>query len=378
MDRDLTVHHQLALPATALRRRLLACTVDAAWAHFLHPRLSHAHVGQVRESQTKLCRSFDRFDNQCETSVGDVSSTRDRSATELLSCDLEQRQQLQQHMQMQRCSEDQYMNEWESHVTPRSTGSGAVVGQVWRLSRDPEGCRVVQEHLVADTASALGAELKGHVWEALRCPNANHVLQKAISLAGDSLSRLVIGELLAKDQNAAFHAARHRYGCRVIQRVFEYGSPAQTRILGDALMPKAVSLSTHPFGNYVMQRFLQHGTCDQRHRLCQSFERDIGIVGVDSHGSAVLEKALHHASEDDQLSLERSILKCPGVLVKLACDRHGTVAVQHMMQTLEGSDLFEAQNQLREHGDKLRASRFGRLVLHRLESLDLDCASGGA
>ena len=91
------------------------------------------------------------------------------------------------------------MNEWESHVTPRSIGSGAVVEQVWRLSRDPEGCRVVQE-LLADTASALGAELKGHVWEALRCPNANHVLQKAISLAGDSLSRLVIGALLARRQ----------------------------------------------------------------------------------------------------------------------------------------------------------------------------------
>lgn len=45
-------------------------------------------------------------------------------------------------------------------------------GQVWRLSRDAVGCRVVQDALELGSreASDVANELQGHVLEAVMCP----------------------------------------------------------------------------------------------------------------------------------------------------------------------------------------------------------------
>lgn len=160
--------------------------------------------------------------------------------------------------------------------------------------------------------AALAVELHSHAWEALRCPNANHVLQKV-----------------------------------------------------------ALPLCTHPFGNYVMQHLLEHGTNEHKHRLSKALEWQVSVVNVDSYTSAVLRKALCNSSAEDQTSLARAVIATPGLVVSLACSRHGSAAVQHMLHEMQGDDQTEIQRQLMAQVAVLRSSRYGRFVQHHLP-LDLE------
>merc|ERR1719326_2532951 len=73
-------------------------------------------------------------------------------------------------------------------------------GCIWRLSTDGQGCRLVQEVLTDaacdDERIVVASELHTHVWEALRCPNANHVLQKCIDTMRPADSQFIIDEIL--------------------------------------------------------------------------------------------------------------------------------------------------------------------------------------
>ena len=64
-----------------------------------------------------------------------------------------------------------------------NSGIQCLRGQVWRLSRDANGCRVVQEALELGSRDVtdLANELQGHVLEAVMCPYANYVVQKVVS-----------------------------------------------------------------------------------------------------------------------------------------------------------------------------------------------------
>ena len=60
----------------------------------------------------------------------------------------------------------------------------SLAGRVWELSQDSKGCREVQlaiEEASDDVRRGLLAEIAGHVLDAMRCPHANHVLQKCIT-----------------------------------------------------------------------------------------------------------------------------------------------------------------------------------------------------
>merc|ERR1719199_226882 len=107
-------------------------------------------------------------------------------------------------------------------------------GQVWDLARYQQGSRDVQQELDdADdyTRVVLSRELQTHVWEASKCPHANHVLQKCIETLRPSDSQFIIDELLQSGPRAVARAARHPYGCRVLQRLLEHCSADQMKTI---------------------------------------------------------------------------------------------------------------------------------------------------
>jgi len=135
-------------------------------------------------------------------------------------------------------------------------------GRVWSLSRDPVGCRLVQEALELGNkdAAALAQELRGHVLEAAMCSHANYVLQKAISHLSVASSSFVAAELEAH----AFKAAKHPFACRILCRLLEFSTAAVTSQLMDELLRDAPALCTHPFAHHVLESILENG--EERHR----------------------------------------------------------------------------------------------------------------
>lgn len=174
-------------------------------------------------------------------------------------------------------------------------GDVSLSGRIWKMSRDACGCRLVQSALdkaaTDQEKEALTYELHGHVWEAIHCPHANHVLQKVVVLLRPEALQFVVQELLA---GGAINASRHKYGCRVVQRLIEYCPPHQTCGIVDALLQELTSVAGHPYGNYVIQKAVQHGLQVHQQFIVSAIKADIGSFATDPNLSAVLGAAIEH------------------------------------------------------------------------------------
>jgi len=234
----------------------------------------------------------------------------------------------------------------------------------------------VQEAL-ADAVSdderlALASELHTHVREAIKCPNANHVLQKCIDNLRPHDSQFVINEILQGGSGAVVRVAKHRYGCRVLQRLFEHCSSGQMQSLAEELIGDGVNLATHSFGNYVLQHLYEHGSESQVLMLSKVLAAHVASVAPHSHGCTVLHKAFDHAGEEARMTLAKALLAQPALLVGMACSRHGHASVSLALQTVEASQRRTSILALLENTGKLMASRYGRVLCRHLkESLEL-------
>mmetsp|Transcript_7221 Transcript_7221/g.18481 ORF Transcript_7221/g.18481 Transcript_7221/m.18481 type:complete len:339 (+) Transcript_7221:60-1076(+) len=247
-------------------------------------------------------------------------------------------------------------------------------GRIWGLSRDPRGCWEVQQLLESVSAEeervAIAAELRGHICEAARCPHANYVLQHCIKVMKPNSVQFMIDELTFKGPGAVSQAARHKYGCRIVQRLLEQASPQQLHGLIEALIAKGASVSRHVYGNYVMQHLMEHGTEDQCQRLVKAIETDLRGLSLDPHGCAVVSVALAGGTLEDRQRLARSLLRDQGLLPQMAFTRHGHLAVRRSLAVLHDGEWEAAARQLRAASVSLGASRYGRIVLVGLNSAE--------
>eukprot|EP00929_Paragymnodinium_shiwhaense_P104565 TRINITY_DN6912_c1_g3_i1.p1 TRINITY_DN6912_c1_g3~~TRINITY_DN6912_c1_g3_i1.p1 ORF type:complete len:420 (+),score=75.39 TRINITY_DN6912_c1_g3_i1:101-1261(+) len=264
-------------------------------------------------------------------------------------------------------------------------GPEEIKGNVWHYSQDKRGCRDVQHALEAVENDGdrvkLAQELRGHVWEALRCPNANYVLQKCIATMHPQASQFIVDELLGRGTAAVCDAAKHRYGCRSIQRLLEHCRPDQLSQLVDVLLNNCIALSRHVYANYVIQHVLEYGREDQRRQLTRMLVNQIAAVCTNCYACAVVSKALQHSEDDDKRALARAFVHRPGqtsLLTQMARSRHGHVAVRSALNMLKGADYDEAYRQLSADAQALRQSRYGRSVVASLEPYDSFAATASA
>jgi len=99
------------------------------------------------------------------------------------------------------------------------------------------------ECLLPDQQAALVRELDGHVLRCVRDANGNHVVQKMLER--------VIGERMTfvrAFNGSVLDLSTHPYGCRVLQRCFEYASAEQCRPLLDELRGYYTTLAKDQFG----------------------------------------------------------------------------------------------------------------------------------
>lgn len=262
----------------------------------------------------------------------------------------------------------------------------SMVGRIWEIAQDPKGCRELQQAMEQamerksnlELLESVGNELVSHVLEAMRCPYANHVLQLYITVAGPGKLSFVLDELLSSPGSIQV-AAKHKFGCRVVQRLMEHLPRGRAEELADAILEDVLSLGRHPYGNYVLQNLLEHGTSHQKRRLAQEIQSEIAPMCQDHFGSAVISTALAKLAKEDMLPLAHSILHAPGLLVFLAHSRHGHATVRHILSGVKGAELSLAQELLQAEVASLQASRFGRIVIGWLkESRSVNSGSGAS
>lgn len=215
-------------------------------------------------------------------------------------------------------------------------------GQVWTLSQDPQGCRQIQKVLDEVNSAKklqLALELRGHVMSALRCPQANFVLQKLIMVLQPAEYQFVIDELLRKGPHSVVQAARHKYGCRIVQRIFDRSPLTQVRGLLDGLMTDAAATCIHPFGNYVMQYILEQGPGEYRGQILQALKESTASLSADAHTVAVLLRALRCGEHGDKVALSRALQQRPELLANMQRLRHGNVVGNIVMSVPPDEEL---------------------------------------
>lgn len=242
---------------------------------------------------------------------------------------------------------------------PLSPQSPQLHGRVWALSREPAGCRRVQRALEDATCDshrdAIVKELRGHVWEALRCPHANYVLQKCIVTSRPQSVQFIIEELMRKGPGSAQQVACHRFGCRILERLLEHCLPEQVADIVNDLLSDAVALTTHLYGNYVMQHLLEFGAPETRRRASRLLADSVRDVGLNSYGSAVLLKVLAHAEQQDQVQLARALVAEPVLFTAMARGRPGSPVTKRAVQVLLPAE--------RDVARRLLGGRQGRMAV---------------
>jgi hypothetical protein len=226
---------------------------------------------------------------------------------------------------------------------------------VWELAQQPHGSREVQQALSSANNSedflALACELSGHVVEAMQCPHANYVLQSCISADVPAAVQLVMREIIDAGAEAVLQAARHRFGCRVIERLFEVctvpelGLLDELSALADCLIDDACALCLHPYGNYTMQHLLLHGLEEHRKQLHRFLKERVLDMAAHFYASAVIGQALQHGLEDDKLELARALVRSPGLLNAMARSRHGRAAADLAVEAVRNDGTEEAQRE---------------------------------
>lgn len=240
------------------------------------------------------------------------------------------------------------------------------LNELWEMSVTQQGCRDVQTMLEEasndEARTAIAMHMHGRAAEAMRNPYANYVLAKIITTLPPQRCQFIIAELMAEKDVS--QVARHKFGCRIVQRLFERCCPEQVKPLANVILQDFASVSRHPYGNYVIQNLMDNGTVAQKHAIFAMIHADVASLSSDVFGCTVLCAALDPKRPREVTQrIARVIAGDPGLLVFTACTRHGHGTIANVLKVLEGDEVEAVRNSLRAEINTLRASRFGRNLL---------------
>jgi len=184
------------------------------------------------------------------------------------------------------------------------------------------------------------------------------VLQKCIGVLRPQESQFIIDELRLAGISKA---ARHRFGCRVLQRLLEHCTAQQLQEVVEELLLDASVLCNHIYGHYVLQHLLEHGSDSQVQRLSLILIGQMPAVATDIYGVAVVGTALSQAGPEEQASLVSILLSTPGLLLSMASSRHGHLAAKQALVHAQEKERRAALLELAARQESLKSSRYGRV-----------------
>lgn len=254
-------------------------------------------------------------------------------------------------------------------LMPLMPSAVVVQGLVVPLSMDQDGCRLLQSALeTGDGAerAAMSMEFYGHVCDALESPHAHHVLQRIVELMPPSSVSFILHELQYKWSPTFI--AKHRFGCRVLERVIEHfpacpHAGAELAYFLESILQDAASHCYHSFSTFVMQHILEYGSVDQQRTIVSALCSDLWRAALDMQAVGCLDKALSFQPFEDQVALASAILDSEGLLTRMALTRKGLPVARRLLRVVDGANLEQARRQLSGDAAKLARSKGGKALL---------------
>jgi hypothetical protein len=179
------------------------------------------------------------------------------------------------------------------------------------LALSASGFRVVQKALEAaggETRMLLVERIQCHIVSLLESPHVNHVIQKCIEVMPPTAIQFVVDEL-GSYLGGWPALARHRYGCRVLERLLEHCPESMTCSIIEAIVADTYGLCHDPFGNYVVQHVLEYA--DMRYRMQVAValtQADVSVLAQHRLASNVVQRALSQCGAEGQNAMVIGIL----------------------------------------------------------------------
>lgn len=243
---------------------------------------------------------------------------------------------------------------------------------IYLMAKDPHGTRVLQvavKYWIQKDRKGL-AECRFILDACSSCldnywtsPHANHVLQTVIQNMPGTLMHKLVEELLKRLPEsqkeecckcslgphcsclvAGVRAARHRFGCRVLERIFEH-IDTNTQVCREFIEVltedyQCVSLMKHNYGNFVVQVLLEHGTVEAKSKIARLVLVHHLELGRHRIGSHVVEKVLQSCSQSDRTELVSNISRSVNGLKHT---RYGSFVHRTAGKCREGQGQRQAQ-----------------------------------
>lgn len=244
-----------------------------------------------------------------------------------------------------------------------------VIPNALELALSVGGCRVIQTLLSTvggDAWAKLVEKFRGHSLKFVDSPHGNHVLQKCIEVMPPTAVRF-ISEDLMHWPGGWLALAKHRFGCRVVERLLEHCPEEMTGSLLQSVTRDACALCRHPYGNYVVQHVLEYGSAAQKSAVVSALcNGDIVALAQHRVASNVIERALAQCGPDGQRAIASAVLAVPPALLAMGCSRYGSFTVKRLLEVLAGPLREQAVYQLSAGTEQLRASKHGKSLVERL------------
>lgn len=237
------------------------------------------------------------------------------------------------------------------------------------VALSPHGCRVIQKVLGAGGGlplEKLVASLAAHTKELYESPNGNHVLARICEVMPGSALCPIISQLMDpgpnKDRGPKL-VARHRFGCRILERLIEHCPEPAIRELLDEVMDDSVALSRHPFGNFVIQHIIEHGSTKQKDKVMKQLIPVMSALAMHRTASHVVQRALDYSEEAQKQAVVEALVRAPAgpSLLDVSCNRYGAFVLEQIA-SVHSPLVLELQNYIKEHLDAISVSNHGRRV----------------
>jgi pumilio RNA-binding family len=241
---------------------------------------------------------------------------------------------------------------------------------VLELALSANGTRVIQKAIQVtggETQFQLSQCLHGHARQLLQSHHGNHVLQTIIVMMPPHAVHFIFHELSFFPGGWAC-VARHQFGCRVVERMFEHCPAQLTLPIVEAVAAEIDSLSRHPFANYVIQHILEYVPAHRHHVVHALIQVGVPLLAQHRVASNIVERAFEHCDAENQRAMAEAILSTPPSIVEMGCSRYGSFTVRRMLEKLQDPLRHMAVQQLSVAIPGLRASKHGRHIAGRVSA----------
>lgn len=252
-------------------------------------------------------------------------------------------------------------SEMPSSVT-KFTCMDDVLGRIDIFAKDQYGCRFLQRKLdegLPEDIDTIFSEVFDSIVELMTDPFGNYLCQKLVEHCSDEQKSAIISKVSPELINISLNM----HGTRAVQKLIEcLNTPAQVRMVVDALKSSVVTLIKDLNGNHVIQRCLNHLSESDRQFIYDAVAGRCVDVATHRHGCCVLQRCIDYASRAQKMQLVNKIISNCLTLVQ---DPFGNYVVQYILDLGIEQINIDIMSQFFGHVPDLSQNKFSSNVVEK-------------